>query len=123
MAGSVHAKVQGVKTGLIDGMSVTAIISLSQSTVSAVPSDAIITVDGQDYIFVVAKKDMKDSIIKSKGSTAEKETAFNRIPVAKGNTDIGYTEITLLKEIPSDAKIVTKGAFFVSAKMTNKEEE
>jgi len=43
--------------------------------------------------------------------------------VAKGTTDIGYTEITLLREIPKGAKIVTKGAFFVSAKMTNFEEE
>jgi membrane fusion protein, heavy metal efflux system len=119
---SVHAKVQGIKTGLIDGMSVTAIISLSQSTVPAVPSDAIVTVDGQDYIFAVAKKDMKDSTTASNEAIAEKRTTFDRIPVAKGNTDIGYTEITLLKEIPSDAKIVTKGAFFISAKMTNKEE-
>jgi membrane fusion protein, heavy metal efflux system len=120
---SVHAKVQGIKTGLIDGMSVTAIISLSQSTVPAVPSNAIITVDGQDYIFVVAKKAMKDSITEGYEATAKKVTIFDRIPVAKGNTDIGYTEITLLKEISSNAKIVTKGAFFVSAKMTNKEEE
>lgn len=120
---SVHAKVQGVKTGLIDGMNVTAIISLSQSTVPAVPSAAIITVDGQDYIFVVAEENQKDSATKSNEPTAEKATTFNRIPVAKGNTDIGFTEITLLKEIQSNAKIVTNGAFFVSAKMTNKEEE
>jgi membrane fusion protein, heavy metal efflux system len=120
---SVHAKVQGIKTGLIDGMSVTAIISLSQSTVPAVPSEAVITIDGQDYIFVVAEENKKNSITKSNEATAEKATTFDRIPVAKGNTDIGYTEITLLKEIPNEAKIVTKGAFFVSAKMTNKEEE
>jgi membrane fusion protein, heavy metal efflux system len=120
---SVHAKVQGIKTGLIDGMSVTAIISLSQSTVPAVPSEAVITIDGQDYIFVVAEKNKKDSTTKNNDANAEKATTFDRIPVARGNTDIGFTEITILKEIPSNAKIVTKGAFFVSAKMTNKEEE
>jgi len=48
---------------------------------------------------------------------------FERIPVAKGTADIGYTEITLIKEIPKGAKIVVKGAFFVPAKMTNTEEE
>ena len=47
------------------------------------------------------------------------EKTFERIAVAKGNSDIGFTEITLLKELPRSAKIVTKGAFFVSAKMTN----
>lgn len=136
---SVHAKVQGNKTGLIDGMNVTAIISLSHATVPAVPNDAIVTVEGKDYIFVLREdlaaedhqhegkddvqttaKDQHDHSGEVKGGY-KKLNIFERIPVAKGNTDIGYTEITLLREIPKDAKIVTKGAFFVSAKMTNTE--
>ena len=48
---------------------------------------------------------------------------FERIPIAKGTADVGYTEITLIKKIPKGAKIVVKGAFFVSAKMTNVGEE
>lgn len=131
---TVHAKVQGDKTGLIDGMNVTAVISLEQTTVPAVPNDAIVTVDGQDYIFVLTddhaedehKDEVKDSVKQNSKGTQEhkeeeKERTFERIPVAKGKTDVGYTEITLIKEIPKDAKIVTKGAFFVSAKMTNTE--
>jgi RND family efflux transporter MFP subunit len=110
---TVHARVQGNKTGLIDGMNVTAVISLDQATVPAVPSDAIITVEGKDYIFV-------QTVVKE---PKEKEIAFERVPVAKGTSDVGYTEITLLKEIPKGSKIVVKGAFFVSAKMTNKEED
>ena len=127
---SIHAKVQGEKTGLIDGMNVTAIISLEQTTVPAVPNDAIITVDGKDYIFMLTagehKEGGKDSLPVSnnnqtKNEPEANEKTFERIPVAKGKTDIGYTEITLLKEIPKNAKIVVKGAFFVSAKMTNTE--
>ena len=132
---SVHAKVLGVKTGLIDGMNVTAVISLEESTVPAVPGDAIVTVDGRDYIFVLiddhAGKKLKDSADKEiavSGKADEdthKEAAtnkkFERIAVVKGKSDIGYTEITLMQEIPPNAKIVTKGAFFVSAKMTNTE--
>lgn len=136
---TVHAKVQGDKAGLIDGMNVTAVISLEQTTVPAVPSDAIVAVDGQDYIFVLTedhaedehKKESEDSVRQSAKTTIQhkvgekqeeaKEKTFERIPVAKGKTDVGYTEITLLREIPKDAKIVTKGAFFVSAKMTNTE--
>ena len=134
---TVHAKVQGDKAGLIDGMNVTAVISLEQTTVPAVPSDAIVNVDGQDYIFVLAeghsedehKAEDKDSVQKNskdtqehkKGEKQEEGKTFERIPVAKGKTDVGYTEITLIKEIPKDAKIVVKGSFFVSAKMTNTE--
>ncbi|UYQ95433.1 efflux RND transporter periplasmic adaptor subunit [Chitinophaga horti] len=98
---SVHARVEGDKAGLIDGMNITAIISLEKATVPAVPTAAIVRHQGQDFIFLA------------------KDDHFERIPVARGTTDIGYTEITLLKEVPADAKIVVKGAFFVLAKMTN----
>lgn len=126
---TVHAKVQGVKTGLIDGMNVSAVISLEQTTVPAVPNEAIVTVDGQDYIFVLTEektnqegaKDSIKSVSKEQMDEKGKELTFTRIPVAKGTSDVGYTEITLLKEIPKGAKIVIKGAFFVSAKMTNTE--
>jgi membrane fusion protein, heavy metal efflux system len=136
---AVHAKVQGEKTGLIDGMSVTAVISLDATTVPAVPNEAIVTVEGQDYIFVLTeghaedeqKSEAKDSLNENpkvtlehkEGEKKEEENGktFERIPVAKGKSDIGFTEITLLREIPKDAKIVVKGAFFVSAKMTNTE--
>ena len=68
------------------------------------------------------KQNSKEEHADQKGEHAdEKGIRFERIPIAKGGTDIGYTEITLLKEIPANAKIVTKGAFFVSAKMTNTE--
>ncbi len=125
---SVHAKVKGDKTGLIDGMNVTAVISLANATVPAVPSDAIVTVDGKDYIFILIDEEpLKPATDTAKHDAAEKHDEheegiqFERIPVAKGGSDIGFTEITLLKEIKKDAKIVTKGAFFVSAKMTNTE--
>lgn len=128
---TVHARVQGDKTGLIDGMNITAVISLEKATVPAVPSDAVVTIAGQDYIFVLTdehaeeehQSDGKDTIKheakENHGHEDEKGLTFEKIPVAKGTTDVGYTEITLLKEIPKDAKIVVKGAFFVLAKMTN----
>lgn len=109
---SVHAKVSGEKTGLIDGMNVTALVSLEQKTVPAVPSEAIVSMQGQDFIFVTLNQ---DSISKNK----EAAQTFQLIPVVKGTTDIGFTEITLLKEIPTNAQVVVKGAFFVMAKLTN----
>jgi cobalt-zinc-cadmium efflux system membrane fusion protein len=52
---TVHARVQGNKTGLIDGMNVTAIVSLEKAVVPAIPSDAIVNFQGQDYIFIVTE--------------------------------------------------------------------
>lgn len=140
---TVHAKVQGERSGLIEGMNVTAIISLEKATVPAVPTDAIVTIAGKDYIFMATDQhaeeehheegqdsikhdakephDHKEDSIKKAGSEhkEEKGMTFEKIPVVKGTTEVGFTQITLLKEIPKDAKIVVKGAFFVLAKMTN----
>ena len=78
------------------------------------PTDAIVSYQGQDYIFIQAKN------AKAKDST---ELYFERVPVVKGASDVGYTEVTLLNNIPPKTPIVTKGAFFVLAKMTNTGEE
>lgn len=127
----VHAKVMGDKTGLIDGMNITALVSLDKSTVPSVPTDAIVNFQGKDYIFVVTDAHTEDEHTKADtasstqikhketGDSKEKGITYERIPVAKGTTDVGYSEITLLKELPPNAKVVTKGAFFILAKMTN----
>ena len=107
----VHAKVMGDKTGLIDGMNITALVSLDKSTVPAVPTEAIVSYQGKDFIFIVTDLQKKDV----------KQIAFEKIPVAKGTTDVGFSEVTLLKDIPANAKVVTKGVFFILAKMTNTE--
>ncbi|TXJ26410.1 MAG: efflux RND transporter periplasmic adaptor subunit [Chitinophagaceae bacterium] len=114
---SVHARVNGDKTGLIDGMNITALISLDKITTPAVPNEAIVTYQGQDYIFIV-----KDTHTESEDHSNEKAgdgSIFEKVPIAKGTSEVGYTQITVLKPIPADVKIVTKGAFFVLAKMTN----
>ena len=110
----IHAKVKGDKTGLIEGMNITAIVSLDKATVPAVPSDAIVNYQGQDYIFI------EEGQVKGADSSSIK---FKMIPVAKGDSDIGYVEITLLHKIPDHSKVVVKGAFFILAKMTNKSDE
>ncbi len=122
---TVHAKVQGDKTGLIDGMNITAVISLEKSTVPAVSTEAIVTMQGKDYIFIVTAEkpheepESKDGKKEESNHKEESGLSFEMIPVAKGTTDVGFTEITLLKEIPKDSKVVVKGAFFVMAKLTN----
>ena len=128
----VHAQVVGDRTGLIDGMNVTAVISLDNQTAAAVPTEAIITDKGQDYIFIVQSGHNEEEEKNKKSGSGQKanetpaeetEVSFEKIPVAKGVTDLGYTQITPLKPIPANAKIVIKNAFFIMAKLNNKGEE
>lgn len=107
---SVHASVKGDKTGLIDGMNVVALISIGESLVSAVPQESIVNSGAEDFIFILDKKERNEYI-------------FKRIPIVKGVTDVGYAQITPLISIPENAQIVTKGAFFLLAKMNNTGEE
>lgn len=112
----VHAIVKGNKAGLIEGMNVTALINTGVSTQPALPVDAIVSNAGHDYIFVlVGKEAPKD---KEEGEVY----AFEKWPVAKGITDLGYTAITPVKPIPAGASIITKGTFFALAKLTNQGE-
>jgi RND family efflux transporter MFP subunit len=136
---AVHATVEGDKTGLIDGMNITALVSLENATVNAVPTEAIISYQGNDFIFIQkdGHSEEEHGHEHSPGEAEEKEDAhghehkeaktaestesstYEMIPVRKGTTDVGYSEITLLKDIPMDSKVVVKGAFFLLAKMTN----
>jgi hypothetical protein len=109
--------VKGNKSGLIDGMNITALVSLNNVTSPAVPTEAIVNHNGQDYIFYMIPKAGKQDTVK------QSEISFQMVPIVKGTSELGYTAITLMKDIPTDAKIVTKGAFFILAKMTNTEEE
>lgn len=124
----VHAHVVNDKRGLIEGMSVTARISLGENVYPAVPDEAIVNSGGKDYIFVLSNKAAakheheeeghKEEEDKHKGPE-EHQTTFERIQVIKGASDVGYTEIKLIDPLPEGTKIVIKGAFFLIAKMTN----
>ena len=126
---AIHCKVTGNKEGLIDGMNITGIVSLSDVTAPAVPNGALVSADGKDYIFVVTKKEpaghVEEEGAAPKSASEEKTHAdeekhginFERIEVAKGVSNMGYTAITFVKEIPEDTQIVTKGAFFINAKL------
>lgn len=126
----IHAVVNGDKTGLIEGMTITALISIGMSVAPAVPVDAIVSNGGQDYIFIkskdaAAKEDHQDEgghkeeDDKEAGHAGEPAMNFERVQVIKGATDVGYTEVSFVKNIAPKTPIIVKGAFFVLAKMTN----
>jgi len=120
----IHAKITSNKHGLIDGMSAIAVISLDMLVAAAVPDEAIVNHKGQDYIFIVSNKESEHEQEHEEQSGKENEAAsatiaFERIPIAKGVSDLGYTQFTPLTVIPQQSKIVIKNAFFVLSKLTN----
>lgn len=123
----VHARVVNEKSGLIEGMSITARISLGTQLYPSVPDEAIVNNDGKDYIFVYT--DGKEEAHEEHGAHEDHEghdhakeeghdaPGFERVQVIKGTSDVGFTEIQPVKSLPEGTKIVVKGAFFLMAKM------
>jgi RND family efflux transporter MFP subunit len=124
---SVHCSVTGNKTGLIDGMNITGIVSLDKSTTPAVPNEAIVEAESKYYVFIKTDKKQEEhheeeGEHQDKKKAQEKESKtinFEKIEVVKGSSDMGYTAITTFNEILKDADVVVKGAFFVNAKLSN----
>lgn len=125
---AVHSRITGDKTGLIDGMNITGMVSLDDVLSTAVPNDAIVNADGKYYIFLVKEQEEEPHEHKegeahdhdeeeAHDHGSEKGTRFVRMEVAKGASQLGYTAITPVSEIPHGTHIVVKGAFFVNAKM------
>lgn len=127
----VHAKINNTGSiKLLPGMYVSALINVGNQTVQAVPVDAVVSAEGKTFIFIVSgeeekavEKDAKEKTEKDTDAKAEKNIQFKKVEVTTGVTELGYIEITPLEEIPKDAKIVTKGAFYVLSKAAGGEEE
>ncbi len=120
---AVHAKINPSDAkDLISGMYVAANINITNQTVQALPKDAIVRNGDKYYIYIQeehqeeATKTKKAEHKHKEGEEEEhNEVHFKAIEVVTGTTDLGYTEIKLVEEIPADAKIVIKGAFYLLA--------
>ncbi|MFZ4402321.1 MAG: efflux RND transporter periplasmic adaptor subunit [Bacteroidales bacterium] len=105
----VYANVTDQCKNIIPGMYVNALIEASSNKVAALPSDAIVSFDDKDYIFVFEKNKVEDG---------KPFTEYRMIEVQKGVSESGYTEVVLPKDFDiSKAKVVVKGAYnLLSAK-------
>ena len=112
----VHAEISNGKSGLIEGMNVIGLINIGDNVTTAIPSNAVISFSGTDYVFI----QRQDSLQKQNAQT---EFRFERIRIKKGITSGGYTEVTPLEEISDNSKIVINGAFYLMAILTNAGEE
>lgn len=109
---AVHCRVKGNKRGLIDGMNVTGIVSLTRATTPAVPTTAVVEDSGRDYVFVV-----KGAASTNSGKRGA--TTFKKVEVIRGTTEAGYCAVTPVADLPANARIATRGAYFINAKLVN----
>ncbi len=91
---------------LVPGMAVTALISIGHERVDALPDDAIVSSGGKSYIFVVEDVHEEDG---------NKVYHFNKVEVATGTSEMGYTQVTPLTPIADDALAVTTNAFYLAS--------
>ncbi|HNX56893.1 MAG TPA: hypothetical protein PKO30_14975, partial [Prolixibacteraceae bacterium] len=105
----VYANVTDDCKNVLPGMYVNAIIETSGNQAAALPSDAIVSFDDKDYIFVFDK---------NKEEAGKPFTEYKIVEVRKGVTDNGFTEVILPDGFDiSTAKVVLKGAYnLLSAK-------
>ena len=115
-----------------------ATLDLGDSRVTALPEGAIVSAEGKDYIFIVtderapekhdgpairygegekAHSDKEDHDHKP-GETERHGTTFKQIPVRRGVTEGGYSQVTLPGTLDmSKVKVVVKGAFAVLSQL------
>jgi cobalt-zinc-cadmium efflux system membrane fusion protein len=105
----VYATVTTSCKNILPGMYVNAYIQESDNKVTALPSEAIVSFDDKDYIFVFEKE---------KEEAGKPFSEYRMIEVKKGVSVSGYSEIKLPEGFNMNgARIVTKGAYnLLSAK-------
>jgi len=105
----VYASVSGKCENVLPGMYVNTIIETSGNLVASLPSEAVVSFDDKDYIFIYEKEKVEDG---------NPFTEYRIIEVKKGVSDGGYTEIVLPEGFNVESsKVVIKGAYnLLSAK-------
>jgi cobalt-zinc-cadmium efflux system membrane fusion protein len=107
----VYATIDGEIKNLLPGMYVNASIETKNDSVKALPSNAVLTFEDKDFIFIYYdKKKEGEKLI----------TLYKLVEVVKGVTENGYTEVTLPKDFDiTKSKIVIKGAYNLLSAMKN----
>ncbi len=114
---AVHADILNDKQILIPGMYVNALIDVGLNNVKALPVDAVVKADGREFIFVLEEHAKEEGHEHTEGKTYH----FQRIEVKTGTTQLGYVQVTILQDIPANAQIVLKGAYYIQSHLLKSE--
>ena len=101
---AVHVKLDATRGAkLFDGMYVSGLIATGRQRCQALPSKAIVKMDGKEYIFALNQ------------APKAGEYSFSRHEITTGVSQNGYTEVALCKHIQKGQKIVTGNAFYLAS--------
>lgn len=126
---AVHAKINPESSkGLISGMYVSANINVNNVTLPALPKDAVVRNGDKYFVFVLDENHQETKAHETEETHVEKgehneaegkhnEVHFKAVEVVPGTIDMGYTAVKFIELLPADAKIVTKGAFYLLSAM------
>ncbi len=135
---AVHADIINDKQTLIPGMYVNALINVGSQQVKALPVDAVVKADGREFIFVLEEDHAEEEGHEEEAhdheaghshddghaheeEVHEKTYHFKRIEVKTGTIQLGYVQVTVLQDLPENAKIVLKGAYYIQSHLLKSE--
>jgi cobalt-zinc-cadmium efflux system membrane fusion protein len=105
-----YATIEGNKTGLVEGMNVVADVGASKSEVFAVPNGALVSEEGQYFIFIEKNNTQNGHV-------------FEKTSIKTGAANASFTEVIFPTPPQVGIRIATAQAFFLLGKMTNTGEE
>lgn len=119
----VVARLDQPDTRLAPNIFLKATLDLGDSRVTALPEGAIVSAEGKDYIFIATDKRASErhdgsATQHKEGQMEQHGTTFKQIPVRRGVTEGGYSQVTLPGTLDlSKVKVVVKGAFAVLSQL------
>ncbi|MCC6937797.1 MAG: efflux RND transporter periplasmic adaptor subunit [Flavobacteriales bacterium] len=102
----VHARIDEKTHDLLPGMFVQAVIEIDSTAALSLPDEAIVSNGDDHYIYV-----------------EHQPHVFTQVQVRTGASALGFSEITPLEPLASDAKVVVKGAYYLLSELTKGEGE
>lgn len=106
----IHCHLDKEDMELLPGMYLKAYVEAGSQSVTALPDNAIVNFEGNDYIFL--------SVASEKKATHR----FKMVQVMKGVNELGYSEVQLPKDISTESSIAIDGAYDILSKLKNSEE-
>ncbi len=137
----VHCHLDRIEPNFIDGMNITGLVSAGGGKpLPVLPEEAIVHNDGKDYAYMfVPAEEVEHTEESSEHKEAEahqheedehkhkeekKHKAeegilhFKAVELVRGTTELGFTAVHFIGDIPKDARFVQRGAFFVAAELS-----
>ncbi|MBL0044821.1 MAG: efflux RND transporter periplasmic adaptor subunit [Flavobacteriales bacterium] len=97
----VHAKLDDTAEELLPGMYIEALIMTDSTQAWSLPNEAVVSNGDDHFIFV-----------------EDEPNTYEQVQIRTGASELGYTEVVPLTELPPKAKVVVKGAYYLLSELT-----